>query len=68
MFGRAATLVPEATLTQITNDLKSAFDWLNAEAGEHGIRGPIIVTGWSASGRHPSTIASNFGASLRTCA
>ena len=25
------------------------LDWLNDKAGEHGIQGPIIVTGWSAS-------------------
>ena len=37
------TLAPEASLTQITNELKSAFDWLDATAGEHGIQGPIIV-------------------------
>jgi acetyl esterase/lipase len=30
------TLAPEASLTQITNELKSAFDWLDATAGEHG--------------------------------
>ena len=30
--------------------VESAFDWLNAKAGEHGIQGPIIVTGWSAGG------------------
>src|SRR5262252_2031218 len=44
------TLAPEANLTQITNELKSAVDWLGAAAGEHGIQGPIIVTGWSAGG------------------
>jgi SulP family sulfate permease len=32
------------------HELKSAFDWLNSKAGEHGIQGPIIVTGWSAGG------------------
>jgi arylformamidase len=32
------TLAPEASLTQITNELKSAFDWLNARAGEHSIQ------------------------------
>ena len=50
------TLAPEANLTQITNELKSAFDWLNAKAGEHGIQGPIIVTGWSAGGHLTSFI------------
>ena len=43
-------------LTQITNELKSAFDWLNAKASEHGIQGPIIVTGWSAGGHLTSFI------------
>jgi hypothetical protein len=43
-------------LTQITNELKSAFDWLNTKAGEHGIQGPIIVTGWSAGGHLTSFI------------
>jgi arylformamidase len=44
------TIAPEASLTQITNELRSAFDWLGAKAAEHGIAGPIIVTGWSAGG------------------
>jgi acetyl esterase/lipase len=45
-----------ASLTQITNELKSAFDWLDARACEHGIQGPIIVTGWSAGGHLTSFI------------
>jgi arylformamidase len=44
------TLAPEANLTQITNELRTAFDWLDAKGTEHGIAGPIIVTGWSAGG------------------
>jgi arylformamidase len=44
------TLAPEASLTQITNELRTAFDWLNAKGAEHGIEGPIMVTGWSAGG------------------
>jgi arylformamidase len=44
------TLAPEASLTQLANELRSAFDWLNANGAEHGIAGPIIVTGWSAGG------------------
>ena len=44
------TLAPEASLTQITRELRTAFDWLNAEGADHGIQGPIIVTGWSAGG------------------
>ena len=30
--------------------MRTAFDWLNAKSAEHGITGPIIVTGWSAGG------------------
>jgi acetyl esterase/lipase len=44
------TLAPEASLTQITNELRAAFDWLDANAADHGIEGPVIVTGWSAGG------------------
>jgi arylformamidase len=44
------TLAPEASLTQITNELRMAFDWLDAHAADHGIEGPVIVTGWSAGG------------------
>jgi arylformamidase len=44
------TLAPEATLTQIANELRAAFDWLDARGGEHGIEGRVIVTGWSAGG------------------
>ena len=44
------TLAPEAGLTRITNELRTGFDWLDANAAEHGIEGPVIVTGWSAGG------------------
>jgi arylformamidase len=44
------TLAPEASLTQITSELRAAFDWLDAKGADHGILGPIIVTGWSAGG------------------
>src|SRR5437899_195829 len=44
------TLAPEASLTQITNELRTALDWLGANGAEHGIAGPVIVTGWSAGG------------------
>ena len=43
------TLAPEASLTQLANKVRSV-DWLNAKGAEHGIEGPIIVTGWSAGG------------------
>ena len=44
------TLAPKASLTQITDELRTAFDWLDANAADHGIEGRIIVTGWSAGG------------------
>ena len=49
------TLAPEATLTQITRELRGAFDWFAAHASDRGILGPVIVTGWSA-GRTPDRL------------
>ena len=44
------TLAPDASLTQITNELRTAFDWLAAKGADHGITGPVIISGWSAGG------------------
>lgn len=44
------TLAPDASLTQITNELRTAFDWLAANGADHGIAGPVIISGWSAGG------------------
>ncbi|MDH7799234.1 MULTISPECIES: alpha/beta hydrolase [unclassified Beijerinckia] len=44
------TLAPQVSLTRITEELRTAFDWLSANAARHGIAGPVIVTGWSAGG------------------
>lgn len=44
------TLAPEATLSQIIIELRMALDWLHANAADHGIRGPVILSGWSAGG------------------
>lgn len=44
------TLAPDASLTQITKELRTALDWFAAEAGAHGIKGPVILSGWSAGG------------------
>jgi arylformamidase len=44
------TLAPDASLTQITNELRTAFDWLAEQGASHGIEGPVIVSGWSAGG------------------
>jgi arylformamidase len=44
------TLAPEASLTQITQELRAALDWFAANAANHGIAGPLILAGWSAGG------------------
>ena len=44
------TLAPDASLTQITKELRTALDWFAAQAGAHGIAGPVILSGWSAGG------------------
>ena len=50
------TLAPDATLTQITREIRNALDWLAAHGSAHGVAGPIIVSGWSAGG-HLATLA-----------
>ncbi len=44
------TLAPDATLTQITHELRTALDWFADQAGAHGIAGKVILSGWSAGG------------------
>ncbi|MFO1157228.1 MAG: alpha/beta hydrolase, partial [Reyranellaceae bacterium] len=44
------TLAPEAGLTQIAGELRTALDWLAAEAPGRGTAGQVILTGWSAGG------------------
>src|ERR1700742_550542 len=45
------TLAPEATLTEIVDEIRRAIDWLAADGVKHGIgAGPIVVSGWSAGG------------------
>lgn len=44
------TLAPAATLAQIVAEIRSALDWLAAHGSEHGIAGPVVLTGWSAGG------------------
>jgi arylformamidase len=44
------TLAPDASLTQIAKEIRSALDWLAAEGAAHGIAGPVILSGWSAGG------------------
>jgi acetyl esterase/lipase len=58
------TLAPEASLTTIAWQVHRALDWLSAHGAEHGIAGPIVVSGWSAGGHltalaveHPAVTA-----------
>jgi arylformamidase len=58
------TLAPDATLTQIVQEVRGALDWLAAQGSAHGISGPVILSGWSAGGHltamaldHPSVRA-----------
>jgi arylformamidase len=44
------TLAPEATLTEIVQDISLSLDWLASDGPAHGIAGPVIVSGWSAGG------------------
>jgi acetyl esterase/lipase len=58
------TLAPQASLTAIVAELRRALDWLLVHRAEHGICGPMIVSGWSAGAHlavllldHPLTAA-----------
>jgi arylformamidase len=58
------TLAPDATLTQIVQEVRGALDWLAVQGSAHGISGPVILSGWSAGGHltamaldHPSVRA-----------
>ena len=44
------SLAPAVTLTQIAAELRSALDWLASHGSEHGIAGPVVLSGWSAGG------------------
>jgi len=44
------TLAPDATLTEITAEIRAALDWLAAHGPAHGIAGPVVLSGWSAGG------------------
>ena len=44
------SLAPDATFSEIVTEIGRALDWLVTEGGSWGIRGPIVLTGWSAGG------------------
>lgn len=43
-------LAPEASLTQIVGEVGAALDWIGAHGSEHGLAGPVVLSGWSAGG------------------
>lgn len=51
------TLAPEASLTQIVDELRLALDMLAAEGPRHGIAGPVLLSGWSAGGHLAALLA-----------
>jgi acetyl esterase/lipase len=58
------TLAPEASLTEIAQEIRQALDWLAAEGAGFGVAGPIVLSGWSAGGHltalaldHPAVTA-----------
>ena len=52
------TLAPEASLTQIITELRTALDWFTQKRAEYGIAGRAYLTGWSA-GAHMTGLLSS---------
>ncbi len=50
------TLAPEARLSGIVAEVTAALDWLAAHGEEHGVGGPVVLSGWSA-GAHLAVMA-----------
>jgi len=44
------TLAPDATLTEIVAEINAALDWLALNGPLHGIKGAVVLSGWSAGG------------------
>jgi len=44
------SLAPEASLTDIVTEISQSLDWLAGNGEAHGIRGPVVLSGWSAGG------------------
>jgi arylformamidase len=42
------SLAPQATLSEIAAEIGLAIDWLATHGRDHGIRGPLVLAGWSA--------------------
>ena len=42
------SLAPQASLSQIIEELRDALDWLAMHGGAHGLQGKFLLGGWSA--------------------
>jgi acetyl esterase/lipase len=58
------TLAPDASLTEIAEEVTAALDWLATHGPAHGIGGKLVLSGWSAGGHltalamsHPAVAA-----------
>ena len=58
------SLAPQASLAEIVAEIGLALDWLAEHGRDHGIRGPLVIAGWSAGAQlaalhlgHPSIAA-----------
>lgn len=58
------SICPDVTMTRIAYQIHEALGWLSAHGPEHGLEGPIVLTGWSAGGHltalgaeHPAVTA-----------
>jgi arylformamidase len=50
------SLAPDATLTEIVQEISRALDWLADHGASSGIAGPVVLSGWSA-GAHLAALA-----------
>jgi len=58
------SLAPQASLKDIVAEIRAALDWLQKEGPNHGVAGPILLSGWSAGAQlaalalpHPAVVA-----------
>jgi arylformamidase len=59
------TLAPEATLTEIVDEVRTAIRWLRINGSRYGIAGAkLIVSGWSAGGHLTAVTLAEAGAGL----
>lgn len=52
-------ITPHVTLTEIVRQIHQGLDWLGLHGPDHGIAGPVVVTGHSAGGHLTAMALSN---------